>query len=172
VGANTASNKMTPYVFSRTHGGVHIIDIGKTFDKIHLAARIFAAVKNPSNVCVVGGQEYAARAVMRFCQLTGAVAAPTHWVPGTLTNQITRQFMEPRLLIVCDPKMDAQAVRECAYSNITVVAFCNTNDSLSYVDVAIPLNHTSQKALALGLWALAREIIRVSGSLLRNENWD
>jgi len=31
---------------------------------------------------------------------------------GTLTNQITPKYLEPRLLIVTDPRTDQQAIKE------------------------------------------------------------
>ncbi len=33
---------------------------------------------------------------------------------GTLTNQITPKYLEPRLLIVTDPRTDQQAIKEAA----------------------------------------------------------
>ena len=89
---------MAPYIFSRNSEGVHIINLGKTLKKICLAARIIAAVKNPKNVCVVGSNEYATRAIYKFCQHTGASCVASRWVPGTLTNQITKQYIEPRVI--------------------------------------------------------------------------
>jgi small subunit ribosomal protein SAe len=38
--------------------------------------------------------------------------------PGSFTNYITRSFKEPRLIIVTDPRVDHQAIREAAYVNI------------------------------------------------------
>ena len=32
--------------------------------------------------------------------------------PGTLTNQITPKYLEPRLLLVTDPRTDQQAIKE------------------------------------------------------------
>ena len=34
------------------------------------------------------------------------------YTPGTFTNQITKQYREPRLLIVTDPRVDHQPIRE------------------------------------------------------------
>jgi small subunit ribosomal protein SAe len=45
-----------------------------------------------------------------------------------LTNQLTKKFQEPRLLIVADPKNDQQAVIEASYVNIPTIALCNTDE--------------------------------------------
>ena len=46
------------------------------------------------------------------CRYSGAVAYSGRWTPGTLTNYITKNYAEPRLLIVTDPRTDSQAINE------------------------------------------------------------
>lgn len=43
---------MDPYMFKRNRDGIHIINISKTWEKIMLAARIIASIKNPKDVLV------------------------------------------------------------------------------------------------------------------------
>jgi small subunit ribosomal protein SAe len=43
---------MDPYVYKRNHEGVHIINLGKTWEKLMIAARIIAAVPNPRDILV------------------------------------------------------------------------------------------------------------------------
>lgn len=162
---------MMSAVFKRAAEGHHIINLAQTIEKIALAARVIAAVPNRGDVCAVGARPYANRPVLKFAAYTGASPAAGRWTPGTLTNQITQKFMEPRVVVISDPLVDAQAIRECARANIIVVAFCNTDSPLRYVDIAIPCNNRSAQSLGLMYWLLARELMYLRGELTRAEQW-
>lgn len=98
--------------------GVHVINIGKTWEKIVLAARILATIENPNDVAVISARPYGHRAVLKYASFTGAQAIAGRFTPGNFTNYITRSFKEPRVIIVTDPRVDHQAIREAAYVNI------------------------------------------------------
>ena len=43
---------MDSYMFKRNNEGIHIINLGKTWEKLMVAARIIAAIPNPADVLV------------------------------------------------------------------------------------------------------------------------
>jgi hypothetical protein len=43
---------MEPYIYKRNNEGIHIMNLGKTWEKLMLAARVIAAVPNPKDVLV------------------------------------------------------------------------------------------------------------------------
>lgn len=173
LGDVNCNPKMERYVYKKRNAdGVNVINLAKTYEKLVLAARMIVAIENPHDVCVISGPQIGQRAVLKYARFTGSNAISGRFTPGTFTNQIQKQFLEPRLLVITDPRQDSQAVTEASYVNIPTIAFCNTNCPLRYVDIAIPCNTNTTQSVGLMYWLLAREVLRLRGELERSKPWD
>lgn len=172
IGTKNLNKAMNTYVWKTRNDGVNILNIGKTWSKLILAARIIAAVEKPEDICVISSRPYGHRAALKFAKYTGAQAIAGRFTPGTFTNYITRSFREPRVIIVTDPITDHQAIKEASYVNIPIIALTDADSPLHYVDVAIPTNNKSKHAIGLAYWFLTREVLRLRNEIPREEAWE
>lgn len=172
IGSENSDYQMEQYVYKRRNDGVHILNLRRTWEKLLLAARAIVAIEHPADVFVISSRPIGQRAVLKFASYTGATPIAGRFTPGAFTNQIQAAFREPRLLVVTDPHIDHQPITEAAYVNIPVIAFCNTESPLRFVDIAIPCNNKSPHSIGLMWWLLAREVLRFRGTIPREPKWD
>eukprot|EP01008_Symbiontida_sp_HLA12_P003030 NODE_95_length_1326_cov_285.457190_g92_i0.p2 GENE.NODE_95_length_1326_cov_285.457190_g92_i0~~NODE_95_length_1326_cov_285.457190_g92_i0.p2 ORF type:complete len:204 (+),score=19.18 NODE_95_length_1326_cov_285.457190_g92_i0:130-741(+) len=142
------------------------------WEKLILAARILVTVENPADVCAISARPYGQRAVLKFAQYTSAQYIAGRFTPGVFTNQIQEKFMQPRVLVITDPRTDHQAVTESSYVNIPVIAFADTDSPLKFIDCAIPCNNRGRQAIGMMYWFLTREVLRMRTVLSHQLRWE
>jgi len=172
LGSRNMDPTMERYIFKRRADGVHVFNLQKIWEKLSLAARIIVAIENPADVCVISGAQHSQRAVLKFAKHTGATAYAGRYTPGTFTNQTQQTFFEPRLLIVTDPRVDHQPLKDSSYVNVPTIAFCNSDSPLFFVDVAIPCNNTGVHSIGLMWWMLCREVMLLRNRTGASRTWD
>ncbi len=167
IGTQQKTASMKRYIYKVRPDGLYVLDVKATDERIAIVAKFLAKFK-PEKILVVSRRQYGQRPIEKFARLTGAKAIAGRFIPGTLTNPNLDSFIEPEVLIVTDPRSDEQAVKEAGAIGIPVVALCDTDNTASFVDIAIPTNNKGKKALNMIYWLLAREVLRARGEDVSN----
>jgi small subunit ribosomal protein S2 len=171
IGTQQKTKDMEKYIYRVRADGLHVLDVKSSNDKIIVAAKLLSKY-DPDDILVVSTRQYGQAPVRKFGELTGTKTIPGRFIPGTLTNPNYSKFIEPKVLVVTDPRSDSQAVIEARQNGIPVVALCDTENLLSNVDIAIPVNNKGRKAIALVYWLLARQILRERGDIPEDGDLD
>jgi small subunit ribosomal protein S2 len=164
IGTRVKTKDMEKHIFRVRPDGLFILNIGKTDERIRLASK-FISRFDPSKVAVVSSRLYGKTPVEKFCELTRCMPIVGRFMPGLISNPLQPRHTEPQLLMVTDPRADCQAIKEASVAGVPVVGLCDTDNALSGVDLAIPVNNKGRKALAMVFWLLARQVMRDRGEV-------
>jgi len=168
VGTAVKTKFMIPYVTQASPEGLYLMDLDITLARIQTAAKFINRV-NIEDVIVCSGREYANTPIEKFCEVTGATKMLGRFMPGTLTNPSLPYYIEPKLVLISDPQVDAQAMTEATNAGIPVIGVSNTDNITSKIDLVIPANNRGRKSLATIYWLLAREMLLEKGEIKNDD---
>jgi small subunit ribosomal protein S2 len=171
IGTQQKTKDMEKYIFRVRADGLYVLDIKKTNDKIRAVAK-FLAKYDADDILAVATRQYGQAPVKKFGEMIGCKTIPGRFIPGTLTNPNYIKFIEPKVILVTDPRSDSQAIIESKQNGIPIVALCDSENLISSVDLLIPVNNKGRKSIALVYWLLTREILRIKGIIGEDEELD
>jgi small subunit ribosomal protein S2 len=169
IGTRMKTMDMEPFIYRVRPDGLFVLDVKKTDDRIRVAAKFLARFE-PAKVAVAATRLYAHEPVKKFCELTGAMPLIGRFIPGQLSNPLYPNRIDPEVIVVCDPRADAQAVKEASNVGIPIVALCSTDNEFAGVDLVIPTNNKGRRALAVIFWLLSRQVLRERGELAADKD--
>jgi small subunit ribosomal protein S2 len=164
IGTRMKTKDMDKFIYRTRPDGLFVLDIKKTDERIRIAAK-FLARQEPAKIAAVAARLYGREPVQKFCEITGATPVIGRFIPGILSNPLSKNRIEPTVVIVSDPKADVQAVVEATSIGVPVIALCSTDNDFADVDFVIPTNNKGRRALAVIYWLLARQVLRERGEI-------
>lgn len=168
IGMKQRTAQMKEYIYRVRPDGLSLLNISKIDQKIRTAAKFLA---RHQKILIVARKTVAKEAVRKFSELTDAKFVVGRFMPGTLTNPSYKKFFEAEAILVIDPLSDYQALNEAVKARIPVIGICDTFNDTKNIDLIIPSNNKSVRALATLFWILAREVMKERGTIKSDEEF-
>ena len=168
IGTQVKTKFMKQFITKANPEGLYMLNMNLILERIQISAKFINRV-NAEKIIACSGKEYAITPIEKFCELTGAKKILGRFMPGTLTNPSLPYYIEPKLVLISDPQIDVQAIKEATNAGIPVIGVANTDNITSNMDLIIPANNKGRKSLATIYWLLAQEILLNAGKLTHVE---
>jgi small subunit ribosomal protein S2 len=168
IGSKQKTEQMKEFIYKIRPDGLAVLNLRKVDEKIRIAAKFLARA---NKILVVGRKAIAHEPIKKFCEIVECEAVTGRFMPGTLTNPNYKKFFEAEVILISDPLIDYQALKEAVRARVPVVAICDTINETKDIDLIIPANNKGKKALATLFWLLAREILKERGKIKSNEEF-
>lgn len=162
IGTKAQHKDMEKYIFHVKKNQLAVLNLEDTDNRIRKAASLLTDY-GPEDVLVVGRKEEAQLPVRKFSEALGTQKVDGRFMPGTLTNPQSENFVEPDLVLVTDPETDAQAVQEARDTKVPVIAVADSENSLEDIDLVIPANNKGKNALGMVFFLLAQQYFEETG---------
>jgi len=170
IGTKIKTNDMKKFIFRRRDDGLYILDLRQSAERLIDAAKLMGRY-SPSDVLVIASRIYSSNPASKFSSITGIPIVKGRFIPGTMTNMTYKGFKEPKLIFVCDPKGEREAISEAAKNGVPIIALCDTDNETKFIDLVIPINNKGRRSLALIFYIIARELALSSGKIKSYEEF-
>ena len=168
IGMKSCTPYMKKFVYRIRDDGLAVFNLAKVDSRVRIAADFLSRF---NKILVVSRKDAAGKAITAFGKAIGAKAVSGRFSPGTLTNPSYRGFYEPDVVLVVDPLVDEQVIKEARKRRVPIVALCDTFNISKDVDLCVPANNNGRKSISLIMWILAREILKKRGEVKKNEDF-
>lgn len=162
IGTKAQHSHMDKYIFHVKKNQLAVLNLTKTDERIRKAAKLLASY-DPEDILVVGRKEDAFKPLTMFQKSADTKKISGRFMPGTLTNPQSENFMEPKIVLVTDPEEDNQAIIEATDAKIPVIAIADSSDSLENIDLVIPANNKAEGSLSMVYYLLAQQLAEERG---------
>ncbi|MCX8167120.1 MAG: 30S ribosomal protein S2 [Candidatus Micrarchaeota archaeon] len=158
------------FVYKEREDGLYVLDIKKIDERLKILVKVLSRYK-PEEIVITASRHYSSIAAKTFSRLTGIRVLTGRYLPGTISNLQSANRVEPKLMFICDPKGERQAVLEAGKHGIFTVGLVDTDNTMEYLDLVVPCNNKGKKSLSLIFWILAREYMFARGSIKSRDDF-
>ena len=171
IGTRVKTPGMSRFIYKRREDGLYLLDLATIDKRISAAAKMLARYEQPT-IIATASRIYAIAPAKKFAEITGVKLLSGRVMPGIFTNPNREDFVEPEIILISDTRNERQAVREASKINAPVIALCDTDNWMKFVDLVIPCNNKGRRSLALIYYLLAREFLKEKGTIKGNEEFN
>lgn len=162
LGTKVITPTMRKYVYRRRLDGLAILNT-LLVDKKLAEGINFVKQFKPDEWALICKREAGWRAAKMFSELTGVKIFTKKYPSGILTNTDLDNFLETKMIMICDPWLDKNALADAKNIRVPVAGICDTNNHTTDIDVVMIGNNKSNKSLGLFFWLMAREYMKAHG---------
>ena len=169
IGTKFKTKYMANFIYKTRPDGLSVLNLKLIDERIRTAIN-FLSRYAPEEILIVSRRENGWKALKQLKKLTGINVITGRYPPGILTNTNLETYTEPKVIFVCDPWPDKNAVEDAAKMGIPVIGLCDTNNQSNNLDLVVPCNNKGKKSLGLLFWILAREYLTKKGLIKKPED--
>lgn len=162
IGTRVRTPGISRFIYKRREDGLYLLELSTIDRRIRTAAKMLAEF-DQSVIASTASRIYAISPAKKFAEITGTRAISGRVMPGIFTNPNRKDFIEPEIVLVSDTRNERQAVKEASKINAPIVALCDTDNWIKFVDLVIPCNNKGRRSLALIYYLLAKEFMKEKG---------
>ncbi len=169
IGMKQRTAQMKDFIYKIRPDGLAVLNLQKVDERIRTAAKFLSKLQR---VLIVSRKPIAIDSIKKFGEVINAKVVSKRFMPGTLTNPRYKNYFEAEAVVIVDPLVDYQVLKETVKARVPLVAVCDTFNETRDIDVIIPANNKGKKAVATLFWLLAREILKERGTIKSDEEFN
>ncbi len=155
LGTRVITPHMRKYIYKRRADGLAVFNTAM-LDSTMRGAGAYLAKFAPEDIIVVCKREAGWHAIKLFSETLGIRSFMKKYPAGILTNTNLKDFFECKLVFICDPWLDKNALTDANRIGVPVLGVCDSNNYHFGMEHFIVGNNKSVKSLGMMLYLLAK----------------
>ncbi len=155
LGTRVITPNMRKYIYKRRADGLAVFNTAMLDSTVREAGE-FLSRYAPEDIIVVCKREAGWHAVKLFSETLGIRSFTKKYPAGILTNTNLANFFETKLVLICDPWLDKNALTDANRVGVPVLSVCDSNNYSFGINQIVAGNNKSAKSLGMIMYLLAK----------------